>query len=66
MGKASQNRLLEEGRGREHVLPRQAQACMCGKLEGGVCVYTCAKVWVCLLTHTHETLVSVSLCISVL
>lgn len=39
MGKASQNRLLEEGRRREHVLPRQAQACKCGKLEGCVCVH---------------------------
>lgn len=33
----------------EHVLPRQAQACVHGKAEG-----------VCLLTNVHETLVSVS------
>lgn len=33
----------------EHVLPRQAQACVHGKAEG-----------VCLLTSVHEILVSVS------
>lgn len=52
MGKASQNRLLEEGRGREHVLPRQAQACMCGKLEGGgVYVHMCEGLGV--LAHSY-------------